>query len=229
MKKKKSSVVIIWALTGISLVGTGGLGFWQSTKLAEVGTRVKELKLKIEEEGDVEKKLEEINIKVIESKAKLVHLEQGVPMRAYVPTMMTELEEIGKKNGIEVTGVRPMAPKFPPPPAGKDKDGNPLPAASKPYDEQNIEVKGTGSYLSVLSFVSALERFPKIVQVTTVTMLPKNDPSNSLDKPLGGSPTLEVTVELKAFLFTEDHGNEFKDDNGTKPVATLGGKKNGSF
>ncbi len=226
MKKKKSPVKFVWLLAGISLLGTGALTYFQTTQLAEVGNRVSELKQKVEEEGDVETKLETINNQVTESKSKLVHLEQGVPMRAYVPTMMTELEEIGKKNGIQVNGVRPMAAKFPPPPAGKDKDGNPLPPAKKAYDEQDIEVKGTGNYLNVLAFVSALERFPKIVQVTTVTMLPKNEANVPLDKPLGGSPTLEVTVELKAFLFTEDHADDASQE---KPVASLGGKHNGSF
>jgi len=226
MKKKKSPVFIFLALTGVSLVAMGGLGYMQATKLGEVAKRVVDLRIKIQEEGDVETKLDGINKQVEESKAKLVHLEQGVPMRAYVPTMMTELEEIGRKNGIEVTGVRPMAPKFPPPPAGKDKDGNPRPGAKMPYDEQDIEVKGSGEYLKVLAFISALERFPKIVQVNTVTMIPKSDSRSALDKPLGGSPALEITVELKAFLFPEDHGSR---DATTKPVADLGGKRNGSF
>ena len=68
----------------------------------------------------------------------------------------------------------------------------------KTYEEQLVEVKGTGHYLKVLSFLGQLESFPKIVSVQSVTLTPKND-LNSKNDP----STLEIVVELKAFVFPD--------------------------
>ena len=76
----------------------------------------------------------------------------------------------------------------------------------KPYTELDIEVRGRGSYRAVMSFVSALQSFPKIVAARTLSLTPKvdrNDPS--------GAVKLDTTIELRTYLFAPAK-DEKKDD-----------------
>lgn len=205
MKKASNKSVIGMAiLTGAILLAGGGLTYWQWSQLSSASKRVADLRQQVDGQGDVDAQLKTIQAQVQESQLKLDHLEQGVPARAYIPTMMKELETIGRQNGIQVLGVRPMPPKFgtPPPSTGAEKDGDKPKPERKAYDEQFIEVKGNGEYLNVLSFLSALERFPKIVAVSQVMLLPKE---KSPDEEVAeGVTELEITVELRAFLFPNE-------------------------
>lgn len=123
------------------------------------------------------------------SAVKLQHLEAGVQDYAYIPTLLSELEKLGKASGISVVGVRPM-PK--PVTAKKDSDGG-IPKR-KTYDELDIEVKGRGSYRAVMNFVQALGKFPKIVAARTVDLTPKNEPGQT-------ATSLDVTIDLRAYVF----------------------------
>ena len=194
MKTKQVNNRIYIALSVAALFGGGGACYLQMQNLDYYGKQVRDLRAQLSKQGDVQTQLDEVTQRVQLSQEKLDHLEQGVPQRAYMPTLMTELEGLGKRNGILVTGVRPMPAKFAPPPVkGGDK---PAASARKTYEEQDVEVKGNGHYLKVLAFLSELERFPKIVSVQSVTLTPKNDLNAK-----GDPSNLDVTVELKAFLF----------------------------
>lgn len=219
---QKKRLMIFGGLSALTLVGCGTLSYFQYTAAQKLQTEVKALQTRIEDEGNVQSQLDEINLKVQESRQKLVHLEQGVPPLAYIPTMMTEIEDLGRKNQIQVLGVRPLPPKFTPPPR-KNEKGEVLPPAPRPYEEQDLEIKGTGEYLNVLAFVSAIERFPKIVKVQQITLVPKSDTRSGQQ-----TSTLEITIELRAFLFKQDApmASEGLDSEG-KPLALNGGNSEG--
>lgn len=191
MKRKRVNNRLYIVFSVLALAAGGGACYLQMGNLDYYSKQVADLETKLSQQGDVEAQLEQITQKVEESQQKLDHLEQGVPQRAYMPTLMTEIEALGNRNGIRVTGVRPMPPKFAAP---KPEDGSEAPRRA--YEEQDVEVKGSGHYLKVLAFLSELERFPKIVSVQAVTLSPKNDLSAQAD-----SSQLDITVELKAFLF----------------------------
>lgn len=193
MSKKPVNTKLFIAFSVLALFGGGGACYLQMQNLDYFGKKVEDLRAQLAKQGNVESELEEITQKVQLSQEKLNHLEQGVPQRAYMPTLMTEIEALGQRNGILVTGVRPMPAKFAAPAKSGDKSGEPV---KKAYEEQDVEVKGNGHYLKVLAFLSELERFPKIVSVQSVTLTPKNDLNAKGDK-----SSLDVTVELKAFLF----------------------------
>lgn len=213
MKASKNALVL-GGMALLALLGSGGAGYYQYTKLDAASVRVKELRTKVEENQNAEADLAKLQAEVVASQEKLNHLEQGVPARAYIPTMMKELETIGHSNGIDVLGVRPMAPKFGGAPVATGEDGEKAPPP-KAYDEQLIEVKGTGAYLKVLAFLAALETFPKIVAVSQVTLMPR-ETNNGDAESLTGPTRLEVTVELRAYLFPN---NMPKADK----VAAMGG------
>ena len=192
---KSNKILILMSAAVVAAGGTACYYQWQD--LGTHTAKVASLRTQVEKQSDVQKQLDEITFRVQQSQAKLDHLELGVPARAYVPTLMAEIEGLGKFNGIRVTGVRPMPARFSAP-VKKPVEGEKPAEVRKTYDEQLVEVKGTGHYLKVLSFLGQLETFPKIVSVQSVTLTPKND-LNSKNDP----STLEIVVELKAFVFPD--------------------------
>lgn len=177
-------------LTFGALVIGGGLAYWQSTVASDVESRVIKLRSDARNPDQLQREVDASNTAVYEVGSKLAHLERGVPEMAYVPTLLQELEQRGKQNGIEVLGVRPIMNQ----PAAKTKEGEPK--VKKPYTELDIEVRGRGSYAATLAFVQDLQAFPKILAARTVSMVPKQD---FLDTT--GSPLLDTTVQLRAYLF----------------------------
>jgi Tfp pilus assembly protein PilO len=197
-KKKLNRPGLFIALTVATLFAGGFASYLQMQNLDFYKVQVMDLKEQVRDQQGVDAQLEEINAKLTESQEKLNHLELGVPGRAYMPTLMKEIEVLGQKNVLTMTGVRPMPNKFP----------TPVPAegstpSDKAYEEQYIEVKGTGKYMNVLAFLSELEDFPKIVSVQSVTLSPRRDATEGADP-----SKLEITIELKAFLFPDQDARQ---------------------
>lgn len=177
-----------------SLVLGGGAIYWQSSQLSEAREGAKGLRNKLRDERATELEVATTTEKVQESQRQLDHLEMGVPELAYIPTLLTELESVGKQNGIAVLGVRPVVK------AAEAKKPDGTAPKKQAYEELNIEVKGRGNYLAVAAFLEALRTFPKIVAVRTVTLSPKSTDHGGA---AFGSPSLDATVEIRAFLFAE--------------------------
>lgn len=179
-------------LAVLTLVGGSAASYHQYSSLSEQTQAVAQLRIDTRPESEIQADLEKSTTKLNECSAQLVHLEQGVPQFAYVPTLLYELEQLGNSTGIEVLGVRPI------PAPARSKDDK---AKRSAYQELDIEVKGRGDYEAVMAFVQALGSFPKIVEARTISLTPKND-----DK--GGKPRLEVDVQLRAYLFPPPKGSE---------------------
>lgn len=189
-KSPKPTVYIILMLTTLVL-GAGGI-FFLWGEVSGQAAEAARIKSSIRSGDDLQQEVWESSAKLVDSEAKLNHLEKGVPDFAYIPTMLKELEMTGKQQGIEVFGVRPITVAEPP----KSSDGSK--PKRKAYEELAIEVKGRGNYRSVLNFVEALKKFPKIVAARTVALQPIRSA-----KPDEAQGQLDVTIELRAFVFPE--------------------------
>ena len=179
------------------------------TKVSGVQGEVSALKAEVKDEKEVQAELDSAKTTLDECAAKLQHLEQGVPQFAYIPTLMTELEKTGKQFGIKVLGVRPVAKQMGQ--ARKD-DADPSAKAKKAYEEMTIEVKGIGSYGSVMRWVNALQQFPKIVAARSVTLSPKAEPGAT-------EKSLDMTIELRAYVFKESGSAAKKPGQDTKSAS----------
>ncbi len=178
--------------SGLVAVLGAGATYTAYTGLSTAETRVAALRGEARDEKDVKAELAKTQTQIEELRTKLRHLEEGVPSFAYIPTMTRELETVGRSHGIEVLGIRPM----PAPATAKKDDGE---AKTKPaYEELTIAVKGRGDYGSVMRFVQALTRFPKIVEVRMLTLEPKIDTKNPLARPL-----LDADIEMRAYAFKD--------------------------
>jgi Tfp pilus assembly protein PilO len=186
--KKARNPQVFFGLSGAVLLGATGFLFMQNQALNSRRAEVVQLRKQDQEQQKIFTQLDDSKKQLADLQTKLVHLEQGVPDAAYVPTMLKELELAGKKQGIEVTGLRPMTKR---PTAGaKDKELN----DQKPYQPLDLELKGRGKYSDLQAFVETLNTFPKIVAVRTITIAP-------IATSKSAAHGLEITIGLRAFVF----------------------------
>jgi Tfp pilus assembly protein PilO len=184
---------IFAALAAAGLVIGAGVTFWQYGQMSDHAGRIAILRGEVQDEGKMRERLVKVEEDLSTSSRKLHHLELGVPTDEYVPTLLKELETTGRQSFIDVLGVRPLPKRQEPARSTQDKDGAGRPAR-KAYDELDIEVSGAGSYAAVSRFLDALQTFPKIAEVRSVTLTPERGA-------VGVSPKLNVTIQIRAFVF----------------------------
>jgi Tfp pilus assembly protein PilO len=188
MKGGKSSPVLFIA---IAVLAFGGLmAYWQYNVKEGAQARYQKLEAEVPTREEVEAELKSTEEELEEYQVQLSHLERSVPPSAYVPTMLSELESLGTRNRIQVTGVRPVAQQ-----RQSNRDKEVEGQTKKAYEEIEIDITGTGQYADVMSLVMELKQFPKIVSVRTVSLTPKKEASAAA---LG---ILESTIRLRAFVF----------------------------
>lgn len=175
-------------MTAVVAIGGSALLYTQYTSLQEENDRVTTLRGELKNDAQMKQMLIESMDRLKATRERLVHLEKGVPDHAYLATMLTDLAVVGRTYGITISGVAPKAR-----PRVEPKEGETL--TPKAYIEQDIEVTGRGSYANVAKFVQSLDKFPKIVATRGMTIVPKVQ--------LGGLPGLDVTIEIRAFLFPQ--------------------------
>ncbi|MBS1720708.1 MAG: type 4a pilus biogenesis protein PilO [Armatimonadetes bacterium] len=207
MKRSPSPKTFVLLTLGAMALG-GFASYYQLGVKGEQESAVSKLKAQVKPKEEVEKELTKSTEQVTVVSTQLKHLEANIPEFAYIPTLLQELERTGKEQGIEILGVRPM-PKASGP-ATKTEDG--AVKRKKAYEEQDIEIKARGTYGDAMRLMQALNTFPKIIAVRTVTMIPKaaqnGEPKNRLD----------ITIEVRAYVFppnaTKTAGVEGQSNNG---------------
>jgi Tfp pilus assembly protein PilO len=210
--KKAPDPKIFYILAGVAVLGGGLLDYFQFSHLSDSESRVQAVQEEVDKAETIKKDLATSEAALQELQVKLAHLERGVQSFQYIPKMLKELEEFGKSQGVTITGVRPQ---IKPPTAKPDSK-----ETRKPYDELVIELKGRGTYADVLRFLDALQQFPQIVAVRTVSLTPKTEG----DKATTESPKLDMVAEVKVFIFPET--NTQASTTGSA-VATVEGANNG--
>ena len=193
MIRRANPRIFMGLTAAMLLIGGGGVYFaWGD--VSDMQDKLASLKQEVRTPTDVQKDLDDSTKKLQDCQALLTHLEQGVPDHAYLPTMLSELEKVGKDNGIQVTGVKPIMR-----PAPVKKEGEK--AQKKAYEELDIEVRGRGKFEDVRKFIAAMNVFPKVVAARTVGLVPKTASGQEW------SDDLDITVELRAFVFPTKDGD----------------------
>lgn len=172
--------------------------------------------------------LEESRLKFLDVRAQLRCLESSVSTQSYVPTLMKQLEHLGKSVNLKVLGVRPEPTPVQPTARGLSSGaqaaegnvsgasqassststqsrnataaGKPTAAKTpqKPYDEMKIALELEGGYMNALDFLYRLTSFPKILAVDNVEISPVGTASAVV-----GSPRLTIKVKVTAFIFKD--------------------------
>lgn len=190
--------IVFLALTVLTFAGGVGGFYLGWTRLSKAQASLTKVKKDIRPESAVKRDLEASEVKLQESQGKLDHLETSVSQRDYVPTLLAELERLGGANGLKITGVRP---KEEPKKASTSDPKKEKPGKKTGYEELIVEVKGSGSFGAIYAFVVSLEKFPKIVAIRSMDLAPRRSGRDE-------EGALEMTLELRAFLFPPAKTNE---------------------
>lgn len=186
---------------GLVLLGGGGILMGLNSNLTALQTTAQQKDAEVASNEQIAHRYQTTLDNYTQTQARIQYLEASVSDKAYVPTLLAQLEGLAAQTHLTVSAVRPAAPPPPAPPAAPASadSGSGTASAKKaappPYDTLNVSVDISGSYADTSMFLYSLTRFPKIISVASVQMHP--------GPPLvPGAPAQVVTnLKLTAFIF----------------------------
>jgi type IV pilus assembly protein PilO len=148
-------------------------------ELSAVERRLTTLEAKINESRAVASNLEKFKEKREELQIELKQALRRLPNSQEFPVLLTDINSLGKKSGLEFRSFKP----------GKE-------TARGFYAEVPIKIEIVGAYHDVGLFFDRLAGLDRIVNVSDITM--------RIEKSTGDNPNLEVTGTATTFRFVEE-------------------------
>jgi Tfp pilus assembly protein PilO len=185
----------------VLLAGAGGI-YWQYTGYTALQARVQAAEQQVEEGKTIARRLERVQQQYQQAAQQLQHLEMSVSERAYIPTLLKQLEASAKSYQLTVLSVRPSAAQPPQKaqPENEDQENEEKKKPAEPYERQTIDVSVRGRFWNVMGFTEGLTRFPKILAVERVQLRPR--PRKEPEDPF----EVEAQFTLVAFIFRSMEG-----------------------
>lgn len=206
LEASKRSLVLVSVGAGIALLTCGAIAAVGLSQIHSLDQEVSQKQTQVDDGRQIATRLAESEKRYLDSQNELRFLELTASTRAYIPTMLKQLEALGRTVNLKVVAVRPVVEPAPPvqlrPAAAADAGKNAQATAPKPqkppYDTQRIDITAEGSYANALSFLYHLTTFPKIVTVNSVEMTPVGGGGgNSVQ-----SGQLEIHFNITAFVLS---------------------------
>ena len=226
LKPSKQTCIGLAALIGVTLLSAGGLYAWQSQELAILETAANTEKGKVESSEMIANRQARVADEYRIAQGQIRTLETSVSQNEYIPTLLKQVEDLGKSTNLTVDSVRPT---FEPSPL-KKAEPRPAPEEGKPdppkiavgtrewpYDKVHVDVQVRGAYWNIARLLYRLNDFPKILAVEGVTMQP-HDPNLKANT----TPQLTVNLKVTGFIFPKD-GEPMMNPNLLSPAVAAGG------
>ncbi len=219
--------LIALAVVAVLILGACGFMYYNfGCKIGTLNAEIDKKQQKLDNSEETTRRLARVELEYTGAQAKLGSLEKGVSTKAYLPTLLRQIEDMGRGVNMRVVGVRPMVTAAPPPPPPTTSaDGKTTKVARKapdPYDKLDIDIEVVGKYSDVTHFLYMITSFPKIIAVNSVQMsLASGDARNQ-----PGSPLLSVKLGTTAFILKESSQPAKTGDQKTakaEAVASSGG------
>jgi len=228
LKPTARTITLLAAITAFLFFGCAGAFMFANSKLKEAQSALKSKQQEVEDSRRIAQRLADAEAAYRSAQAQLGKLEKSVSERAYVPTLLRQIEQLGVATHLKVTSIRPAVPeaaqaKKPASASGQEAEpdqekSNQAQAAKpeppKPYDTQPIDIEVSGSYWNVMSFLYQITSFPKILEVNSVDL----EPSAPAQTP--GSPKLLAKLKLNAFIFKSAQPPPISQTGSAVPAAT---------
>jgi len=213
----KGTITMLGVGLAVMLVGFGSV-LWLQRTLTDGAARVLHSRLDEVSDGQRIARRQALARNLLEEdRSRLRFLEIGVSDKAYVPTLLKQVEELGAATRNRVLGVRPQAAaaaqtrlqqrRDPESQAAGEKrpgetgpDGAPVEEPEEPYERLGIEVSIVGTYATSQDFIARLTRFPKIIAVDEVSIQPHRATSPREAVSLA---SLDVKIKVTAFVMKE--------------------------
>ncbi len=200
----KRLIPILLGAAGVVLLGGGGILVGLNSKLTTLQTSARQKDAEVSSSEQVAHRYQMTLDNYNQTQAHIQYLETSVSDRAYVPTLLAQIQALAAQTHLSVAAIRPTAsaPAAPPAPAPASGDGGGGVASASvkkpappPYDTMDVAVDVAGSYADTSMFLYSLTRFPKIVSVDSVQMHPGAAPKG------GGPAPVTTNLKLTAFMF----------------------------
>lgn len=190
----------------------------QASKLRTLHAQMAEKQDRLANSEQIASRLSVVEQHYLDAQAKLGALEQGVSTKAYVPTLLRQVEELGKSVNLRVVGVRPKPVVDSPQRTAASEGGakQTAPKKPEPYEKLDIDIEINGKYSDVVQFLYRITSFPKIIAVNSVQMSPVGQPMKI------ASPVLSVRLSTTAFILKESAARAGDD---TKRKAEAGAEE----
>ena len=203
LEPTRTSLLLVLSGPVVAALMCAGVGVVGFSMIGRAEAELTQVRSDLQDGRQNAQRLAAAEVKYGESLQQLGYLERSTSTRAYIPTLLKQLESLGRSLNLKVVSVRPVA--APPVAAApksddsknKDSATTAKAAAKPPYDFQKIDVSMKGSYNNALSFVYRLTQFPKILTVNSVEMSPEPTAGSSGKT----SGMLEIRMNLTAFIF----------------------------
>ncbi|MER3473273.1 MAG: hypothetical protein C4335_04420 [Armatimonadota bacterium] len=191
------TICVVILLAGAAVV------YWQYTGYSHLQARVQAAEKQFAESRTIAERLGKAQEQYTNVSQKLQHLELSVSERAYIPTLLKQLETSARERRLTVLSVRPTNAQ--PPQKAQTGDNDEQKKAEKkkpaePYEKQVIDVSVRGQFWDVMRFTEHLTQFPKILAVERVQLRPRQrrDPSDPFE--------VEAQFTLTAIIFRSAEG-----------------------
>ena len=152
----------------IALMGGSSL-WWLYSKQSVMDAEAADITNKLQNSSTIDHELAEANRRLKAAEGQLRYLEQAVSAKSYVPTLLKQLQLVGRQNKLSVESVRPVVNVA----AAADKNASSKNAEAQLYDLQDIQIAVNGRFWDCMQFVDGLTRFPKILAVRRIDIKPK--------------------------------------------------------
>lgn len=216
IKPSKQSLICLGVAVVLLLVVLCFAYYELASRVHGLDVQIAEKSSKLENSQQIARRLSAVEQQYSDAEMKLSALEQGVSTKAYVPTLLRQVEELGKGVNLRVIGVRPRDTKEKPSPQ-KTADGKETVVKKvEPYDRLEIDMEMSGKYADVMRYVYGITSFPKIIAVNTIEMKPVSDPSEI------ASPMLSVTMNTTAFILKDTAAKPTNSVKQTAQAAAVG-------
>jgi len=196
IKPSKKALICLVSLALVLLLVCGFTYHKGASKLRALNVNIQEKQERLADSEQVAKRLSAVEQRYFDAQTTLGALEQGVSTKAYLPTLLRQVEELGKKVNLRVVGVRPR-PVEQPSTSAKPAEGEKKasqPKKPEPYDKLDIDLEINGKYWDVVRFLEEITYFPKIITVNDVQISPVKQCTDT------APPMLAVRLSTTAFI-----------------------------
>lgn len=217
--KPSKQTMLVMAVIAVMLFGVCGFTYYnRASRLSVLEHDIKKKEARLADSEKIARQLADVECQYQQAQTNLGVLEKGVSTKAYVPTLLRQVETLGRSMNLRVLGVKPQTIVEPPPPvqakpegeSGKNGDKAAVAVPVKkpdPYEKLSIDLQVSGKYWDVVKFVETITQFPKIIAVNSMQITPLDSTAKSL-----GSPELSVRLNATAFILKEPVANKKTSD-----------------
>ena len=209
LEPSKRSLVLVSVGAGVALLTCGAMAVVGLGQIHSLDQQVAAKQTQVAAGRLIATRLATSEKRYEDSRNELRFLELTASTRAYIPTMLKQLEALGHTVNLKVVAVRPVVEPVQPKPVvaapsgGAGAQAAPPKPQAPPYETQRIDITAEGTYANALSFLYHLTTFPKIVTVNSVEMTPVGGSGgNSV-----ASGKLEIHFNITAFVLGSTSGS----------------------